>query len=259
MEQGDYGHHIVSRYNEELERLRSEVLHMGGMVEEQLRTALAALAAGDAFLSDEVVRAEYLVNLMEVSIDADCNRILATRAPTASDLRLVLSILKLITDLERIGDEARKIGQISARSIGISRMADRQRIVRHLGEAVRDLLHESLDCFARRDAAAALEAVKRDRLIDEEYDAIQRQSMTFMIEDPRTIRAAIDLMWMARALERIGDHSKNICEYVVYMVHGRDVRHSTPEDAERELGAEPGRPGALPGTTAPAAAGTSTS
>lgn len=229
MDKSEYGHHIVSRYNEELERLLSEVLHMGGLVEQQLQAALAAVADNDSFLGDEVVRTEGRVNQMEVAIDADCNRILATRAPAASDLRLVLAILKTITDLERVGDEARKIGQTGLRAAQSGSSPDRQRVVRHLGRAVSELLHDALDCFARMDAESAQAIMKRDQLIDEEYDAIQRQSITYMIEDPRAIRAAIDLMWMARALERVGDHSKNICEYVIYIVHGRDVRHTAPE------------------------------
>jgi phosphate transport system protein len=235
MEKSDLGSHISSRYNEELEKLRSEVLNMGGLIEAQLRSALTAFEEGDTHLSDEVLRSEYRVNLMEMEIDSECNRILATRAPAASDLRLVLAILKTITDMERIGDEAHKIGQISLQHAGLVRASERRRMVKHLGREALELLREALNCFARRDAQAALEAVKRDRILDEEFDAIQRQCITFMIEDPRTIRVAIDLMWIARSLERVGDHSKNICEYVIYMVHGRDVRHTALEDVEKEL------------------------
>jgi phosphate transport system protein len=238
MEKSEIGSHISSRYNEELEKLRSEVLNMGGLIEAQLRSALAAFEDGDTHLSDEVLRSEYRVNLMEMEIDSECNRILATRAPAASDLRLVLAILKTITDMERIGDEAHKIGQISLQHAGLVRSSDRRRMVKHLGRVALELLQEALNCFARRDAQAALEAVKRDRVLDEEFDAIQRQCITFMIEDPRTIRVAIDLMWIARSLERVGDHAKNICEYVIYMVHGRDVRHTALEDVEKELRAQ---------------------
>lgn len=236
METADLGHHILSRYNEDLERLRSDVLQMGGLAESQLQQALQALATNDSDLAAEVVRTEVRVNQMEVEIDDECNRILATRAPTASDLRLVVAMIKTITDLERVGDEAHKIANIGKRHSGLDHSgADGHRVVRHLGRVALELLHDALDVFARLDAQAALAAVKRDRLLDEEYDAVQRQCITFMIEDPRTIRAAIDLLWVARALERVGDHAKNICEYVIYMVGGRDVRHIAMADVERQV------------------------
>jgi phosphate transport system protein len=145
-------------------------------------------------------------------------------------------MIKTITDLERVGDEAHKIAHISLRHAGHERSTgDGYRVVRHLGRVALEQLQASLDVFARLDAAAALEAVKRDRHVDEEFDAIQRQCITFMIEDPRTIRASIDMLWVARALERVGDHAKNICEYVIYMVGGRDVRHTSLQDVERSL------------------------
>jgi len=236
MDIADIGHHTLSRYNEDLERLRSDVLQMGGLAEAQLQQALQALATQDRDLAAEVVRGEARVNQMEVEIDDECNRILATQAPAASDLRLVVAMIKTITDLERIGDEAHKIANIGRRHSGLDHSgADGHRVVRHLGRVALELLHDALDVFARLDAQAALAAVKRDRLLDEEYDAVQRQCITFMIEDPRTIRAAIDLLWVARALERVGDHAKNICEYVIYMVGGRDVRHTAIADVERQI------------------------
>ncbi len=235
MEKADFGQHILSRFNEDLERLRSDVLQMGGLAESQLSQALQSLAIGDSALAAEVVRGEAHVNRMEVEIDDECNRILAMRAPAASDLRLVLAIIKTITDLERVGDEAHRIANIVGRR-GMDRGGtDGYRVVRHLGSVALALLRDALDVFARLDAQAALAAVKRDRLLDEEYDAIQRQCITFMIEDPRTIRASIDLLWVARALERVGDHAKNICEYVIYMVGGRDVRHVSLDEVERQV------------------------
>jgi phosphate transport system protein len=172
---------------------------------------------------------------MEVSIDEECSRILATRAPAAGDLRLIVAIIKAITDLERMGDECEKIGYIGSRLAAQERPADKYREVKHLGRVVQDLVHDALDAFARMDAEAALRVARRDRLVDEEYEAIQRQSITFMMEDPRTIRRALDVMWVVRALERIGDHAKNICEYVIYMVHGKDIRHIRIEDVETAL------------------------
>lgn len=236
MEKAELGQHILSRYNEDLERLRSDVLQMGGLASAQLRHALQSLAEHNSSLAGDVVGNETRVNQMEVDIDDECNRILATRAPTASDLRLVVAIIKTITDIERVGDEAHKIANIGLRQAAMDRSAaDGYRVVRHLGREALALLNESLDVFARLDAQAALKAVKRDRVLDEEYEAIQRQCITFMIEDPRTIRASIDLLWVARALERVGDHAKNICEYVIYMVGGRDVRHISMQDVERSL------------------------
>ena len=235
MDKVELGGHTLSRFDEDLERLRSAVLQMGGLAESQLRRALQALAEGNTSLAADVVSMEARVNQLEVDIDDECNRILATRAPAASDLRLVLAIIKTITDLERIGDECEKIGQIAARLATIERPANRYREVKHLGRTVQILMHDTLDAFARLDADTALQTCRQDRVVDEEYEAIQRQCITFMMEDPRTIRRGLDVMWVVRSLERIGDHAKNICEYVIYMVHGKDVRHTSLDHIEREL------------------------
>jgi len=235
MEKSDLSHHILSRYNEDLQRVRTSVLQMGGMVEEQLNQAVQALVQGDSRIGELVARGDQKVNEMERAIDDDCSRILATRSPAASDLRLIVAVIKSITDLERIGDEAEKIANIGSRLATMERPADRYREIKHLGRIVADMVHEALDSLARLDAEAALAVAKKDKLIDEEYEAIQRQCITFMMEDPRTIRRALDVLWVARALERIGDHAKNICEYVVYMVHGKDIRHLAPEDVQRHL------------------------
>jgi phosphate transport system protein len=183
----------------------------------------------------EVAQEELRINQLERSIDEDCSRILATRAPTASDLRLIITILKTITDLERIGDEGEKVAAIAARLATRERPANRYRELRNLGEVVREMLHDTLDAFARLDTELALAVVRRDRIVDEEYEAIHRQSITFMMEDPRSIRRALDVMWVVRSLERIGDHAKNVCEYLIYLVHGKDVRHTRIEEIEKEL------------------------
>ena len=237
MEASDLSHHILSRFNADLEGARSAVLQMGGLVEQQLRNGVKALHAGDSRLGEEVAHLDHRVNAMEVAIDEDCSRILATRSPTASDLRLIVAIIKTITDLERIGDEAEKLGQVAARIATQDRPGDRYREIRHMGESVADMVHSALDAFARMDTDAALAVARGDRNVDEEYEAIQRQCITFMMEDPRTIRRALDVLWVARALERIGDHAKNICEYVVYMVLGKDIRHLAIEDVEKQLAA----------------------
>ena len=235
MEVEDLGHHISRRFNEDLERVRNAVLTMGGLVEDQLDRGMRALAEGDSELGLKVAEDDAKVNRMEVSIDEECSRILATRAPTASDLRLIIAVIKTITDLERIGDEAEKIGVLAARLAGVERPSTNYRELRNLAAHVKEMLRGALDAFARLDANAALAVVKADDAVDEEYEAISRQGITFMIEDPRTISRVMDTMWVARALERIGDHAKNICEYVIFMVHGKDLRYTGLENIEAEV------------------------
>jgi phosphate transport system protein len=235
MEVEDLGHHISRRFNEDLERVRNSVLSMGGLVEEQLERAVKALSEGDSQLGLQVAEDDVKVNRMEVSIDEECSRILATRAPTAGDLRLVIAIIKTITDLERIGDEAEKIGVIAARLASVERPSTNYRELRNLARHVKQMVHGALDSFARLDTKGALEVVKADNAVDEEYESIYRQGITFMMEDQRTIGRVMDVTWMARALERIGDHAKNICEYVIFMVHGKDVRHIGLENIEAEV------------------------
>jgi phosphate transport system protein len=235
MEVEDLGHHISRRFNEDLERVRNSVLAMGGLVEEQLDRAIKALSEGDSALGLQVAEDDQKVNRMEVSIDEECSRILATRAPTAGDLRLVIAIIKTITDLERIGDEAEKIGVLAARLASVERPATNYRELRNLARHVKHMVHGALDSFARLDPKGALEVVKADDAVDDEYDSIYRQGITFMMEDSRAITRVMDLTWMARSLERIGDHAKNICEYVIFMVHGKDVRHIGIADIEAEV------------------------
>jgi len=235
MDVEDLGHHISRRFNEDLEHVRSSVLAMGGLVEEQLDRAIKALSDADSALGLQVAEDDIKVNRMEVSIDEECSRILATRAPTASDLRLVIAVLKAITDLERIGDEAEKIGTLSARLAIVERPSTNYRELRNLARHVKAMVHNALNAFARLDTKAALDVVKADDAVDEEYESIYRQGITFMMEDPRTISRIMDVTWMARALERIGDHAKNICEYVIFMVHGKDVRYTGLANIEAEV------------------------
>jgi len=235
MEAADLSHHTSRRFNEDLERVRSKVLAMGGLVEEQLAGALNALIEGDSKLGQAVARNDHTVNGMEVSIDEECSRILATRAPAAGDLRMIVATIKTITDLERIGDECEKIAHIAARLANDERPADRYRAVKHLGRITQTMVRDMLDAFARLDAQLAVTTARNDRRVDEEYEAIHRQCITFMMEDPRTIRRALDIMWVVRALERVGDHAKNVCEYIIYMVHGKDVRHTSLERVEQEI------------------------
>ncbi len=232
MEASDLTGHISRSYNRDLEDLRSAVLSMSGIVETQLTNAITAIVSGDSELGLKVGEDDDKVNEMERSIDEECNRVLATRAPAASDLRLIVAIIKSITDLERIGDEAEKIGFHASKLAEIDRPSDSYRELKNLGNHVSDMLRDAMNAFARIDVDGAIATIRRDAQVDEEYEAIARQCITFMMEDPRKIKRAMNVTWVARSLERIGDHAKNICEYVVYMAQGRDVRHTRrSEDA----------------------------
>jgi phosphate transport system protein len=235
MEVEDLGQHISRRFNEDLEDVRNSVLNMGGLVESQFDRAIQALTDADSALGLSVARDDYQVNQMEVSIDEHCSRILATRAPTAGDLRLIIAVIKTITDLERIGDEAERIGSLAARLAGLERPSTNYRELRNLARQVKQMIRGALDAFARLDAEEALNVVKADDVVDEEYESIYRQGITFMMEDPRAISRVMDITWAARSLERIGDHAKNICEYVIFMVHGKDIRHTTRDNIEAEV------------------------
>lgn len=226
MEASDFTGHISRRFNRDIEDLRNSVLAMGGLVENQLSKAVSAIISGDSELGLRVANDDYMVNDLEVSIDEECGRILATRSPAASDLRLIVAIIKTITDLERIGDEAEKIGYLAAQLAVMDRPVDSYSELKILGNHVSQMLRDAMNAFARLDIDAAYDVVCEDERVDEEYDALTRQCITFMMEDPRSIRRFMNVTWVARSLERIGDHAKNICEYVIYMVEGRDVRHT---------------------------------
>lgn len=227
--------HISHRFNEELEDIRSQVMAMGGLVEKQVDNGIKALVKSDSERGEAVAASDYEVNAMEVAIDERCTQILARRQPAASDLRLVVTVIKTITDLERIGDEAEKLGHLAV--ILSDRNASSQKFaeLRHLGKHVKTMLNESLDAFARMDVQSALQTIKSDELINEEFDSIMRQLITRMMEDPREIKNALRVSWAARALERIGDHAMNICEYVVYLVEGKDIRHTSIEKMRETL------------------------
>jgi len=244
METAHLTHHISSRYNEDLERLRSSVLKMGGVVEAQLSDAVTALLTADSQLAQRAAHRDHIIDGLEIAIDEDCGRILATRSPAASDLRLVFAVIKTITDLERAGDEGEKVAYVAMRVNGADRSTDRYWELRHLGRLAIEQLRAALDAFSRLDAEAAIACARGARMLDSEFEMVQRLCITFMMEDPRTIRRALDVMKVARALERIGDHAKNICEYVVYVVLGKDVRHRSLEEAAAELERRRAQPGA---------------
>ncbi len=226
MRASDLTDHISRSFNKDIEDLRSKVLSMSGIVEAQLSRSIEAIVSGDSQLGLKVANDDYKVNDLEVSIDEECSRILATRAPAASDLRLIVAIIKTITDLERIGDEAEKIGFLASKLASMDRPTDSYRELKTLGRHVAKMLQDAMDAFARLDVDQAFDVLREDELVDEEYDALTRQCITFMMEDPRSIKRFLNVTWVARSLERIGDHAKNICEYVIYMVQGRDVRHT---------------------------------
>ncbi|GAA6204120.1 MULTISPECIES: phosphate signaling complex protein PhoU [Thalassotalea] len=228
MDNMNIGRHISGQFNEDLERVINHVMQMGGLVEKQLNDALTSVCDADEDLAKKVLKSDEPINELEVSIDDECTRIIAKRQPAAGDLRLIMAIVKTIADLERIGDEAQKIAQVALESL----TKDHKELLLNLdnlGRRVLEYLQLTLDAFTRMDVEAAIKAHKTDDKIDREYEAIMRQLMTYMMEDPRSIPQIMSVIWSARALERIGDRCQNICEYIIYFVKGKVVRHSAPE------------------------------
>lgn len=227
--------HISKAFDKDLENIRTRVLEMGGLVEQQLINALKALIDSDEELAQGVLDEEYRVNSMEVSIDENCVQILAKRQPAAGDLRLVTAINKCTTDLERIGDEAQKIAKMAIDLAGKQGPRSYYIGISSMGNHVRHMLRAALDAFARMDSRAALATANQEPESDDQYAALVRQMITYMIEDPRSITSVLDAIWCARALERIGDHARNICEYVIYLVEGKDVRHTNLEEIAAKI------------------------
>lgn len=217
--------HISQQYNKDLEGVKNKVFHMGGLVESQVENAIKALIDQDGALAEKVVVSDYKINQIEVEIDEDCAHIIAKRQPAAGDLRLIIAIIKVITDLERIGDEAEKIGRHAKKLASKEAEIGMHAELSSLGAKVATILKGALDVFARMDVLQAAKIVATDSQIDDEFNRISRLLITHMMEDPRNIKNMLHVTWCARALERIGDHAQNICEYVIYLVEGRDVRH----------------------------------
>jgi phosphate transport system protein len=229
--------HTSKQFDTELAKVRDRVLQMGGLVESQIQRAIEALITRNEALMERVIADDHQVNALEVEIDESCSHIIVCRQPNAGDLRMVMTVIKTITDLERIGDEAKNIArmaQLISRKEMLHSMP-RYSEISHAANLVQDMLHKSLDAFARLDVTSVANIVRQDRQVDEEYSAILRHLITFMMEDPRTISTAFEILLVAKAIQRIGDHAKNMSEYVVYMVKGRDVRHVTVEEIEREV------------------------
>jgi phosphate transport system protein len=212
----------------DLETIRSKVLMMGGLVESQFNDAVECFRNGDVARAEEVIKADDNVNRLEVSLDDECSHLIVRRQPAANDLRTVMATLKVITDLERIGDEAAKIAR-TAKSLherGTVGVLNHYESIRVIANRSANLLHDALDAFARLDAEQAIKIITEDAEIDHEFRSVLRTMITFMMEDPRTISTALDTLWVAKAIERIGDHTKNIAEYVIYVVKGKDIRHT---------------------------------
>ncbi|MGA1287521.1 MAG: phosphate signaling complex protein PhoU [Rubrivivax sp.] len=225
--------HLSTQFDAELSGVSTRVLEMGGLVESQVSRAVAAMAAFDGDLAAQVLRDEIRVNRMEVEVDRDLSGIIARRQPTARDLRLLIAISKIIANLERVGDEAARIARVVQRLIDIG-LPGRLRVPVSDLQFEADLavaqLRKALDAFARLDTVRALEVLKQDDQIDREFEGLMRKLITYMMEDPRTISSSIDLVFVAKAVERVGDHAKNLAEAIIYIVKGADVRH-TPMDA----------------------------
>jgi phosphate transport system protein len=227
--------HIFKQYDAELEAVRAKVLEMGSLVEQQIVDAMESLVTFNTKHAETVIKKDHLVNSLEVRIDEDCSYIIARRQPTAGDLRMVLMMIKTITDLERIGDEAAKIARFAQKTIETDRAwTPRFAEIKTMTLLAREILHMALDAFARSDASKVLEIAQMDEELDEQFQKTIRHLITFMLEDPRTISMSLEILFIAKAIERIGDHAKNISEYVVYMVKGKDVRHISMEEMEQE-------------------------
>jgi len=228
--------HLSSQFDTELNGVSAKVMELGGLVESQIRQAIYALSHFNIEVSNQVTSNEALVNAMEVDIDRELSSIIARRQPTARDLRLLIAISKTTANLERVGDEAEKIARM-VRSI-ISNSSHRSLPASELrvaADLASGLLRKALDAFARLDTTAALSILKEDDLIDQEFNGFVRKLITYMMEDPRMISPSLDLLFLAKAIERIGDHAKNIAEFIIYVVKGEDVRHTSLESIESVL------------------------
>lgn len=235
MEPEDVIQHSSSEFARFLKNVRSHTLEMGGQAEQHVASAVQAFLEGDQKLAKKIAREDFKINALEVKIDEECSEFLALQHPVAMDLRTVIAVIKATTDLERVGDEAEKIARMTVKLDYEAVRKRHLRAVKHIGRHVLDMLHKSLDSFARLDPDLALEVLKADAEVDQEYEAAIRQMITFMMEDPHDIQLVLEILWCAKALERIGDHAANICEHVLYQVLGKDLRHISIEQVEREL------------------------
>lgn len=217
--------HIYTPYQEELESARSKFIEMAGLVESQLIDSVKCIDTLDSELAEAVLLKEAIIDKMEVELEQDCTQIIALRAPTAVDLRSVLGTIRCVGELERVGDEAKKIANMTIKLEDEGDNIKGYKEIRHLGKGVTAMLREAVDAFARMDADGAMEILERDNEIDSDYASAVRELITYMMEDPRSISRSINILWVLRSLERVGDHAQNICEAIVYIVRGKDIRH----------------------------------
>ena len=224
MDNSKIGHHISEQFNKELEDIRNRVLTMGGLVERQIAHAVEAYTTGNMELAEQVIKGDNEVDAMEIAIDLECTQIMALRQPTAFDLRLLITVLRVIHEIERVGDKAERIAEMAIRLAGsASRFPHHE--LEHMAELVKEMLHDALDAFARMSIEDVPAITALDDNVDREYDNILRQLITRMMEDPRNITRTLDVLWTVRALERIGDHACYICEHLVFMIKGKEVHH----------------------------------
>lgn len=229
------GGHISRQFDQELDEIRSRVLKMGGLVESQIEKTLVAIREDNSELVKDVAHIDEVVNRLEMEIDEECTQILAKRQPTASDLRLVIATTKSVRDLERIGDEAERVARMVGHALENHMSGVYSKGLLQLGEHVKDLLHSTLNTYARMETRSAIKNMRKDAQIDEEYGRVVMKLVELMKSDPDNISDALDVMWAARSLERIGDHCINICENVIYHVEGEDVRHIEVDEVKGQL------------------------
>lgn len=235
MDNSKIGHHISGQFNKELEDIRNKVLTMGGLVERQIELAVKAFTTGDLETAEQVIKQDNHIDAFEVALDQECTQILALRQPAAFDLRLLLTVIKIINELEIVGDLAERIAKMAIHLSGSEGRHDNYYELQHMADLVRDMLHGSLDAFARMDINGITAITGQDENVDREYASIIRQLITQMMEDPRNITRTLDVLWTVRALERIGDHSCYICEHLIYMIKGEAVRHLTQAELEKKV------------------------
>ena len=231
------GQHISGQFNKELEDLRHKVLTMGGLVEEQIELAITAFSTGDVEMAEQVIKQDNQVDALEVAIDQECMQILALRQPAAFDLRLIITVIKIVNDLERAGDMAERIAEMAIQLSGDKNNSRQEEYyeLEHMAELVQNMLHGALDLFARMNIEDVTLITGLDENVDREYGSIIRQLITKMMENPRNITRMLDILWIARALERTGDLACNICVHLIYMIKGEDVRHLTQSELENKI------------------------
>lgn len=235
MENYKIGQHISEQFDHELEDIRNKVLTMGGLVEHQIELAIQSLTLNDMELAELVIKQDNQVDALEMSIDQECTQILALRQPAAFDLRLLLTVIKIINELEVIGDLAERIAKLAIQLNDNDGKNDHYHELQHMSSLVRDMLHDALDSFARMNIDNITEITGQDENVDREYISIIRQLITHMMEDPRNITRTLNVLWIVRAMERIGDHACYICEHLIFMIRGEAVRHLSQEELEKKL------------------------